>query len=360
MNKFYLLFLLSLSLFLTNTKNLDSCTNFRIASKNSNIIIGRTMEFPVDLKSKIFIVPRGEKRTSFSDKGLKGSTWTSKFAYIGINGFGLNAFVDGINEKGLTVNGLMYSGAEYEKEKEGEFVTYADFGAWLLGNFSSTEEVKKMLAKIKITDTYIKAVKGSLGLHMAIHDSSGKSIVVEFIDGEKKIYDNKIGVMTNRPSFPEQLSNLRNYINLDSKDKEPRLVNGFMVNPAGAGSGMLGLPGDWTPPSRFLRMAYVLDAVVKPKTDLEAVNLAEHMINIVDIPKGAIREKGLPKGIYPNTQWITIYDLKNKTLYFRTYDNLSLRKLELSNFDISIGAPKKSLEISNNFIKTINVENFFN
>jgi choloylglycine hydrolase len=318
------------------------------------------MEFPIDLKSKIFIVPRGEERTSFSDKGLKGRSWTSKFAYIGINGFGLDAFVDGMNEKGLTINGLMYSDAEYEKEEKDNFVTYAHFGAWILGNFSNTEDLKKELSNIKVSNTYLKPLKGSLGLHMAIHDSSGKSIVVEFTGGEKKIYENNIGILTNKPSFPEQLTNLRNYINLASKDKEPRSVNGIMVNPTGAGSGMIGLPGDWTPPSRFVRMAYVLDAVVKPKTSLEAVNLAEHMINIIDIPKGAINEKGLPAGIYPNTQWATIYDLKNKTVYFRTYDNLSLRKLELSNFNISVGAPKKTFDISSEFVKTIDVGNLFN
>lgn len=360
MNKLPYLCLFLLCLFLTNTKMAEPCTNFRIISKDSAVIIGRTMEFPIDLRSKVFVVPRGEERISISDNGLKGIKWTSKFAYIGINGFGLDAFVDGMNEKGLTINGLMYSDAKYEKEEKANFITYTDFGAWVLGNFSTTDEVKEAISKIKITDTYIKQLKGSLGLHMAIHDPSGKSIVIEFIDGEKRVYDNKMGVMTNRPSFPEQLTNLRNYINLDPKDKAPRSVNGLMISPAGAGTGMLGLPGDWTPPSRFVRISYILDAAVKPKKSIEGINLAEHLINIIDIPKGAINEKGLPRGIYPNTQWATIYDLKNKTLYFRTYDNLSLRKLELSNFDISKGAPKKSLEISKEFVKTIDVGDLFN
>ena len=113
---------------------------------------------------------------------------------------------------------------------------------------------------------------------------------------------------------------------------------------------MLGLPGDWTPPSRFIRTAYAVDAALTPKNSSEAINLAEHLMNIVDIPKGVIKEKVNPViHIYGYAQWSIIKDLTNKVLYFRTYDNMTLRKIDLKNVDISEGSAKRSLVISKSF-----------
>ena len=352
--------LLVLVLLLSTSKDSQACTNFQIEAQDKSVIVGRTMEYPTDLRSKIWVVPRGTEQTSANNQGVKNLYWNSKYAYIGIDGFDLGSIIDGMNEKGLSVNGLMYTGAKYQDRGKGKFVTYADLGSWILANFSTVDEVKKELPNINVIDKYIKEFRGSLGLHMAVHDASGKSIVIEFINGEQKISDNNIGILTNRPSFDQQMTNLRNYINLQADNKEARMVNGVMIEPAGAGSGMLGLPGDWTPPSRFVKMAYVLDAVAKPKTAVEAVNLAEHVMNTVDIPKGVIKEKDLPKNVFPNTQWSVIYDLKNKIMYFRTYDNLTLRKIELSKLTLSEGTDKKRLAISKKFSNTIDAGKLFN
>jgi len=127
-------------------------------------------------------------------------------------------------------------------------------------------------------------------MHIAVHDAAGKNLVIEFIDGEVKVYDNPLGVMTNRPDFEWQINNLRNYINLDAHDRKDKMLNGLKIEPTGVGSGLLGLPGDWTPPSRFVRLAYSLDAALPVKDAAESVNLAEHLLNIVDIPKGVAQK----------------------------------------------------------------------
>jgi len=332
-------------------KDSRACTDFLLKAKDNTVVIGRTMEFPVDLESKIWIIQKGIEKTSIGDKGVRGLSWKTKYAFIGIDGFNLqDAYVEGMNEEGLSYGGLMYTGAKYQEAEPGKFVTYMDLASWILGNFATVDEVKKELPKIKVADKYIKNVHGSLGLHIAIHDATGKSIVVEFIDGEQKIYDNKVGVMTNHPDFNWQITNLSNYINLDHNDKEPRTVNGHNVVPTGVGSGMLGLPGDWTPPSRFIRAAYSIDAALTPKDSLEAVNLAEHIMNTVDIPKGVIKEKVNPViHIYGNAQWSIIKDLTNKVLYFRTYDNMTLRKIDLKRIEVATGGEKKPLAISKPF-----------
>lgn len=350
------LFLILLALIL-EPRVTKACTSFQVKAKDNSVIIARTMEFPVDTKSVIWVIPRGENYTSISDKGIKGLSWKNKYAFIAVDGFNLStSYVEGMNEKGLSVGALMYNGAKYQDQTTDKFVTYADLIGWLLGNFSTVKEAKSELPKIKVIDKNIKEVSGSLGLHFAIHDASGQAIVVEFIDGEQKIYDNKVGVMTNRPDFNWQLTNLRNYINLASSDKEPRKVNGLTIEPTGVGSGMLGIPGDWTPPSRFVRIAYSVDAALTPKNSLDAVNLAEHLMNIVDIPKGVIKEKvKYVFTTYGNTQWSVIKDLSNNVMYFRTYDNMTLRKIDLNSFNIEHGALKRSVAISKDIPSTIDV-----
>ena len=347
------LMILSVLFFLSSGHNVNACTNFQVKAKDNTVVIGRTMEFPTDLKSKIWVIPRGLDHTSIGDKGVKGISWKNKYAFIGIDAFNLGTvFVEGMNEKGLATGGLMFTGAKYQEAKSGNFIAYTDLLGWLLGSFATVQEVKKELPKIKVVDKYLKELKGSLGLHVAIHDATGDAIVVEFINGEQRIYDNKVGVLTNRPDFNWQLTNLRNYINLDRNDKEPKTVSGLAIEPTGVGSGMLGLPGDWTPPSRFVKVAYSLDAAIKPKNSQEAINLAEHIMNSVDIPKGAIKEKvDHIITLYGYAQWSIIKDLKDQALYFRTYDNMTLKKVDLKKINITEGAKPKSIPMTDNYVE---------
>ena len=90
----------------------------------------------------------------------------------------------------------------------------SDFGSWIMGNFATVEEVKEALPKVNVAGYNLKEAGGELYMHIAVHDAAGKNLVIEFIDGEVKVYDNPLGVMTNRPDFAWQLNNLRIYINL--------------------------------------------------------------------------------------------------------------------------------------------------
>ena len=215
----------------------------------------------------------------------------NKYGFLGIDAYNIkNCYVEGFNEKGLAYGALMFTGAKYQEAISGKFVTIADFGSWIMGNFATVDEVKESLCKINVTGMILKQMHGESYFHVALHDAKGKNLVIEFIDGQVRVYDNPIGVLTNRPDFDWQINNLRNYINLDAHDKNYRMLNGIKIEPTGVGSGMLGLPGDWTPSSRFVKIAYSVDAALPTKDATEAVNLAEHLLNIVDIPKGAIKE----------------------------------------------------------------------
>lgn len=344
--------------FLVLAANLSfACTDFQVKAEDGTVVIGRSMEFPVDLHSNVVIVPRGEKFVSIDDKGAKGITWTNKYGFLGIDAYNLkDCYVEGFNEKGLAFDALMFTGAEYQPAEAGRFVTVADIGSWIMGNFATVEEVKEALSKVNVAGRNLKEANGNLYMHIAVHDASGKNLVIEFIEGKVKVYDNLLGVMTNRPDFEWQINNLRNYINLDAQDKKDRMLNGLKLEPTGVGSGLLGLPGDWTPPSRFVRVAYSLDAALPVKDATGAINLAEHLLNIVDIPKGAIKENPAPLvHMEGYAQWVVIKDLTNLTLYYKTYENTAWKKVDLKKFSLEPGVPRKSLSIDDKQQKFIDV-----
>lgn len=324
-----------------------ACSDFQVKAKDGSIVIGRSMEFPVDLHSNVVIVPRGRQFISVNDKGIKGITWTNKYGFLGIDAYNVkNGYVEGFNEKGLAFDALMFTGAKYQSALPGKFVTISDFGCWVMGNFATVAEVKEALPKVNVAGISLKESHGELYFHIALHDAAGKNLVIEFIDGEVKVYDNPLGVLTNRPSFDWQINNLRNYINLDAHDRKDKTLNGLRIEPAGVGSGLLGLPGDWTPPSRFVRLAFSLDAALPVKDNSEAVNLAEHLLSMVDIPKGAIKENPFPfVNMEGYAQWVVIKDLKNLILYYRTYENPAWKMIDLKKFALAPGTPQKSIAI---------------
>ena len=350
--------LIAIVFFLALAVNVSfACTDFQIKAKDNTVVIGRSMEFPIDLHSNVVIVPSGEQFVSIDDKGVKGIVWKNKYGFLGVDAYNLkNCYVEGFNEKGLAFDALMFTGAKYQTAEPGKFVTISNFGSWIMGNFATVEEVKEALPKVNVVGTNLKEANGELYMHIAVHDASGKNLVIEFIGGEVKVYDNPLGVMTNRPDFPWQLNNLRNYINLNAHDRNDKVLNCLKLEPTGVGSGLLGLPGDWTPPSRFVRVAYSLDAALPVEDASEAVNLAEHLLNIVDIPKGAIKENPAPFVMMEGyAQWVVIKDLTNLILYYKTYEDTAWKKVDLKKFSLVPGAPQKSIVIDDKQQKVIDV-----
>jgi choloylglycine hydrolase len=337
-----------------------ACTNFILEAKDKTVVNGRSMEFPIDLKSEIVIVPAGVYVENKDAKGVAGINFTTKHGFLGINAFNIeDAFVDGFNEKGLSLSALMYPGAEYQPAVPGKFINLENFSTWVLGNYSTVDEVKAAMGNIYVCASNIKKLK-NMGLHVAIADVSGKSIVIEFINGNVNIYDNPLGVMTNRPSFDWQITNLRNFVHLDRNDMKPKTISGVKIEPTGVGSGMLGLPGDWTPPSRFVRIAIAKDAALTPMNAEEAVNLSEHLLNIVDIPKGVIKEHPAPfVTIYGYAQWAIIKDMTNRVLYYKTYENTSWKAVDLKKFSLKLQASRKALAIDSVRIPASDVSGMF-
>lgn len=321
--------------------NMDACTVFRLQAKDGSILITRSMEFAVDLHYQAVVVPRNTPFVSPFMTGTNGLKWNTKNSYVAITSFGLTyGSSDGMNEKGLAVACLWF-----ENNMTWQVVTKADstialaqgmFSDWVLGSFSTVGEVREALSTIRVFD-YIDPVSGMApDLHFVVYDASGGCIVIEYNYGTYNIYENPLGIMTNAPDFPWHITNLRNFIGMNTDNPPNRVDAGLTFYPTGHGAGMWGMPGDITPPSRFIRLGIYTHFADQQPDALSNLNLGQHIINTFDIPFGMITETGANNTLNKeSTQWVTFRDLTNRVLYFRTYNNLTLRKIDLNAIDLT-------------------------
>lgn len=327
-----------------------ACTDVRIIAGDGSPTTVRTMEFALDLASEVQIVPRGVQFTSPGPRG-NGLSWTSKYGYVGMNAFAQPVATDGLNEKGLGFGALYLPGeTKYPEVKPGEeqhALSNARFGNWVLGNFATVDEVREALKDVVVWAETVPQLGSFSPLHYVIHDAAGKSIVIEFVDGQMHVYDNTVGVLTNSPTYEWHIQNLRNYVNLTPVNAAPIKIGNATYAGTGQGSGLKGLPGDPTPPSRFIMAAASAYLADKPADAKEALIVAEHVINRVDIPKGLVRDYsngGKPTGDY--TQWTTFRDHANKIYYWKSYNDPQLKAVDLNKLDFDAGQPTRSLSIA--------------
>lgn len=326
-----------------------ACTSFRLLAQDGSVLIARSMEFAEPMNSNIIATAKGENFYTNAPNGQAGLSWKSKYNYIFVDGLGLGAPIDGMNEAGLSVEVLLFpEEAGYQTvpaDASTQAVSYIHFGDWVLGNFKTVDEVKKALPDVYVFGEKLKQLNNELfPVHYSVFDASGKGLVIEYVDGQLNMHEH-MGVMTNSPTYDWHITNLRNYLQLSPTNPKPVIADGITYTSTGQGSGMLGLPGDVSPPSRFVKMAVMLNTVIKPKNASEALNLAQHMINNVDIPKGFVRVAGDNNtATLDSTQWVVFKDLTNKKLHYRTYDDLTIRTVDMKTLDFSNPIPVLALK----------------
>lgn len=321
-----------------------ACTGIRIEAEDGSVIYARTLEFGSNLDSQLLFLPRHYEFIGTTASGKPGLTWNSKFAAVGMNAYGFNMLVDGVNEHGLSAGGFYMPGfAEYQEinpNEDSQAIAPWELITWILTNFTNVDEVRAALPSIKVAAAPLGDLAGVPPLHYVAHDESGRSLVIEYVGGKLFTYDNPIGVITNSPTFDWHITNLRNYINLTATNIPPIALEGLKLSQLGQGSGLKGLPGDFTPPSRFVRaVALSQDAVAGQKGE-DAVKTAFHILDSFDIPQGVVRPAdGSDPQSYEYTQWTSAADLKNRTYYFHTYDDRRIRSIALSEFALDHPRP---------------------
>ena len=336
------------------------CTDLRLLRLPSMHISARTMDFAVELGSQVCVVPRGQEWSAIATgTDVRALTWTNTLGFVAMNAFGFDTkFCDGLNEAGLSIGTLwlpettMPTTAPTTGTAAMDFVSIA---AWLLGTCSTVSDARKALQSVEIWNPPLKQLlpagrpvpaqaqhlmDWSPTEHLTLHDAQGGDLVVEFIDGQMHLYDNPVAVLTNSPTFDWHLTNLRNYIGLTNVNANPINLAGFTVTPTGNGTGLMGIPGDVTPPARFVR-ATVLTEVVTQATDThDAVNQAFHSLDLVSVPKYVVAE-----GDY--TQWSVARDHDNATYYVRSYGGWSTDAHDLRALGVDKPGPQSTLPLPN-------------
>lgn len=332
-------------------QNIFACTDFRLKANDKSILITRSMEYAEDMRSNIRTSPRGKAFSNKTPDGKDALAWKSKYGYVYADALDVPFALDGLNEKGLSFEYLYLPGeTQYQSIPEGKnanAVPYFAFGDWVLGNFTSVDEVKAALKNLIVYSATVSGFGDMVfPVHASIFDASGKGIVVEFVAGKMNVFDNDVGVFTNSPTYDWHVVNLRNYVNLSPYTPNPVKVGGMTFIATGQGSGMRGLPGDISPPSRFVKTALLVATSFPPKDSADALNIAQHIINNVDITKGTVRAKDSGNDLIEYTQWVLFKDLTNKMFHFRTYNDLTIRSISLDKLDFSENAAELKMPMS--------------
>lgn len=320
----------------------SACTGITLASKDSTQILARTIEWGgSDLNSRYVIVPRGYTQQSYVPGGTDGMKFTACYGYVGLAVEQKEFVAEGLNEAGLSA-GLFYfpNYGKYEAFQpalKAESIADLQLVSWILGSCRTVDEVMEAVKKVHVIAIDPRAST----VHWRFADLSGRQIVLEIVDGMLQFHENKLGVLTNSPGFEWQLTNLNNYVNLYSGSAPEQQLGALSLRSFGAGSGFLGLPGDVTPPSRFVRAAfYQATAPVQPDA-FATVLQGFQILNNFDIPVGIEFAQGqVPADIPSATQWTSATDMKNRKIYFRTMYDSAIRCIDLNR--INFGKVKYS------------------
>ncbi|MDV4148418.1 choloylglycine hydrolase family protein [Enterococcus faecalis] len=313
------------------------CTSLTMTTKDNVNLLARTMDFSFELGGTPVFIPRNH--TFKSDVG-EGSDYKSSYAFVGAGRkLAEYLFADGVNEKGIGICALYFSGLSQYSDKEDTMklnIAPHEFVTWVLGSIDSLDSLKTELNNLNIMNVKNSFLNVVTPLHWIVADSSGDSLIIEMTASGTHIYDNEASVFTNNPEYPWHLTNLNHYSFL-SNVTSPTMSFGKHVSISdGMGSGAMGLPGDFTSESRFIRAAFLKANIYQPENAVEAINTLAHILNSVDIPKG---DKKAKNGDIDYTQYKGFMDLSNKTYTMMPYENTCPVQVKLTDELIKSKSP---------------------
>jgi choloylglycine hydrolase len=318
------------------------CTSFRLRATDGTIVVGRTMEFPNAMATKLTVLPRGFAGRGHAPAG-EGLSWTAAHGAAGMDVFDMpGSLTDGINEQGLYA-GLLYMPGfcEYtpaDGADPASLLSIVDAVAYVLGTCASVEEATRAMAAATVWPWEFEQFGFAPPAHLVVHDDSGACAVFEWSHGEMLTFENPIGVVTNAPHLDWHLTNLRNYLTVSTSTPQARTIEGVELKPLGEGVGITDLPGGASPPARFVR-AVALTASLRPVPDGPALEQAAlHVLNNFDIAAGLIRQDSSAADD-DRTLWSSISNLSARRYAVRTYGNPQVQVLDLADAPLGASAP---------------------
>jgi choloylglycine hydrolase len=329
--------------FTVTTNAAFACTGIMLTGADGSIIRARTAEWgPFDLETKINVIPRGYTYSAGKlPDGKVGASWTGRLGVAGISMLDHGAPADGINEAGLTA-GLFYLPGfteyqEYQPEHAKKTIPGDLLASYVLSQFETVKEARAGLEDVRVVGVVDEKLGFPFPFHMLVADRFGGRIVVEYIDGKLTFFDAPLGVITNSPNYDWHMTNLNNYVNLSAIGVPQVKASGVTFAPLGAGSGMIGLPGDFTPPSRFVRAVAFSQTARETKGGYDSVREAFRILDNFNIPadaaEGAQDNVKSDDLLYSATQVTTASDSQNLKYYYHTMYDRTVHMVDLKKID---------------------------
>ena len=287
-----------------------------------NGMFGRNLDLEYDYDKKVVITPR-----MYPLFFRKTSSLLVHHAYIGMATLDHQypLYFDAVNEQGLAIAALDFPDNAFYTETDDNFSNIApfEFSPWILSQCGCIEEVYALMETTRIVDIAYNDHYAQTPLHWIISDKK-KSIVIESMKDGIHIYDNSVGVLCNNPPFPYQIYHLTQFMHLSASDQ----ANWDRINLPTFGGGLaaIGLPGDFSSPSRFVKSAFVKYHSHCPFDEINHVTQFFHILDTVAMPRGAIRVRGEKDEI---TRYSCCCDLDKGIYYFTSYENRRIQAVKL-------------------------------
>ena len=290
---------------------------------------GRNLDLEISFGEEVVVMPR-----NFPFKLRMADEMASHNGLVGmatvIGGFPL--FYDAVNDKGLGMAGLNFAGnAYYGNPVDGkDNIAPFEFIPWVLGQCASVEEARTLLGRINLVNIAFSDKLPLAELHWMIADAK-ESIVVESMKDGLHIYDNPAGVMTNNPPFDKQLFSLNNYRSLSCEPAENTFGGGLDLDPYSRGMGAMGLPGDLSSQSRFVKAAFTRANSLCDGSEAQSVSQFFHILQSVEQQRGCVHLGG---DDYEITIYSACANLDKGIYYYTTYDNSRITAIDMNKEDL--------------------------
>jgi len=302
-----------------------------VTYKTKDFYFGRTLDNDMTYGEEVTVTPRNFPFRLRS----AGATEKNRYAMIGMayipGEFPL--YYDGANEKGLCMAGLNFVGnAVYREEAEGKInVAQFELIPYILGKCATVKEAVELLKQTNLTSVPYSEGLPVAELHWFIADKNS-AMTVEFVSEGMKIYDNPVGVLTNNPPFDMQMFRLNDYMGLSPDSPKNTFSEKLALSAYSRGMGALGLPGDLSSASRFVRAAFTRLNSVSGTAEEESVNQFFHILNTVEQTRGCCRLDG---GRYEITAYTSCCNADRGIYYYTTYGNHRITAVDMHRVDLN-------------------------
>ena len=298
-----------------------------IYSQDGGALFGRNLDLECSLGERVVFCPRGFPLPLRTLPDIAQHAALLGMAHVAD---GQPLFYDAVSEHGLAMAGLNFPGfCTYHETKEGA-LNLAPFELipYVLGTCRTLEEARTLLRRVSLTDAAFSPALPNTPLHFMLASQEGSLVIESTADG-LHIYDNPAQVMTNSPPFPWHIQRLSDFMGLSRNPAENRFSPALNLRAYSRGMGAMGLPGDLSSSSRFVRAAFARANSACPQ-NVSPVSHFFHLLDFVAMPGGCVR---LEDGRDEITVYSSCMDLEKGIYYYKTYESSTLRKAEIAAMD---------------------------